>query len=186
MFLIRLRLIISRAYTGLMNATIKKEEFLSSILENKGIIIKICNAYCFNKTEREDLTQEIIYQIWKSGNSFNADSKFTTWMYRIALNVAISFYRKQKKITPSIPISGAHLEIEEETTAANEAERKLLLLQKFIAEMKKLDRALTLLYFEEKSYQEIADILGITESNVSTRISRIKQKLKQQFSTIYK
>src|SRR5258706_14865779 len=73
-----------------------KEDFLKLIEDNKGIIFKICNSYCSNKTDREDLAQEIIYQLWKSGNSFNTGYKFSTWMYRVALNVAISFYRKEK------------------------------------------------------------------------------------------
>lgn len=85
----------------------KKEAFLSLIQKHKGIIIKICNSYCFNKCNREDLTQEIIYQLWKTGNSFKGDFKFSTWMYRVALNVAISFYRKQKKSGLQIPLQKA-------------------------------------------------------------------------------
>jgi len=180
------RLIIISEYAAFMSIKPSKDEFLQLILENKGVILKICNAYCDNKDDREDLAQEIIFQIWKSGSSFNADSKFSTWMYRIALNVAISFYRKQQKAGPLIPLSEMHLEIKEDLADMNEAEKKLTLLQRFISEMKELDRALTLLYFEEKSYQEIAGILGITETNTATRLSRIKQKLKQQFSTYYK
>ena len=163
-----------------------KEDFLTLIQENKGIIIKICNSYCIDKNDREDLTQEIIYQLWKSGNSFNAESKFSTWMYRVALNVAISFYRKKIKSNPVVPLTECHMDIEDKMSDASEIEKKVILLQRFINEMKEFDRALTLLYFEEKSYNEIAEILGITETNVATRISRIKLKLKQKFSTIYK
>ncbi len=74
-----------------------KDELLKLISENKGIIVKICNSYCQDGTDREDLAQEIIIQLWKSGMDFNPDFKFTTWVYRVALNVAISFYRKGKK-----------------------------------------------------------------------------------------
>ena len=89
-----------------------KAELLKLILENKGIILKICNSYCQDKTDREDLAQEIIIQLWTSGKSFNPDFKFTTWMYRVALNVAISFYRKGKKWN-TIPLAENHLHLSE-------------------------------------------------------------------------
>jgi RNA polymerase sigma-70 factor (ECF subfamily) len=164
----------------------QKEEFLSLIEKNKGIIIKICNSYCFNKSDREDLAQEIIYQLWKAGKSFKAESKFSTWMYRVALNVAISFYRKQKKSDLHIPLTESHIEIEDMISEADELEKKVILLQRFINEMKELDKALTLLYFDEKSHREIAEILGISETNVATRINRIKSRLKQKFLIVDK
>jgi RNA polymerase sigma factor (sigma-70 family) len=169
-----------------MNIQTQKEDFVALIQGNKGIIIKICNSYCTDNNDREDLTQEIIYQLWKSGNRFNADSKFSTWMYRIALNVAISFHQKKKKLNPFIPLTESHMDIEDKIVDASETEKKVILLQRFINEMKELDRALTLLYFEEKSYLEMAEILGISETNVATRINRIKSRLKQKFSIIYK
>lgn len=166
-----------------MNTIADKDNFLQLIQENKGIIFKICNSYCKNKDEREDLVQEIIYNLWKSGNQFNADYKFSTWMYRVALNVAISFYRQEKKATIIIPMDDAHINIEDGSTSEENTEKKIILLQQFIAEMKALDRALILLWFESKSYKEIAEIVGISETNVATKISRIKEKLKQQFAT---
>ena len=166
-----------------MDTTADKDNFLKLIQENKGIIIKICNSYCKNKNDREDLAQEIIYQLWKSGNQFNAEYKFSTWMYRVALNVAISFYRKEKKTEFLIPIDEVHIDIEDAPVANENSEKNISLLQHFISEMKALDKALILLWFESKSYKEIAEILGISETNVATKISRIKDKLKQQFET---
>jgi len=163
-----------------------KEAFLNLIAKNKGIIIKICNSYCKNKSDREDLAQEITYQLWKSGNSFKSDHTFSTWMYRVALNVAISFYRKVKKAGPVISMSENEIEIEDKTGSADELEENINLLQQFISELKELDKALMILYLESKSYAEIAEILGITETNTATRISRIKDKLKKRFSTINK
>ncbi len=160
----------------------QKEDFLTLIEQNKGIIIKVCNSYCFSKNDREDLAQEIIYQLWKSGNNFNAYSKFSTWMYRVALNVAISFYRKKSRSDAVVPLNESHMDIEDKMNNADETEKRVVLLQRFINEMKELDRALTLLYFEEKSYSEIAEILGISETNVATKINRIKSRLKQKFS----
>ncbi len=156
-----------------------KAELLKLILENKGIILKICNSYCHDKADREDLAQEIIIQLWKSGKGFNPDFKFTTWMYRVALNVAISFYRTGKKRSETIPIAESHLAIQDELIEPFQLEEKSNLLQRHIADLKDLDKALILLYFEEKSYKEIAEIMGITETNVATKVSRIKEKLKQ-------
>lgn len=166
-----------------MNGLQNKEAFLELIQENKGIIFKICNAYCSNKTDREDLVQEIIYQLWKSGGSFNADHRFSTWMYRVALNVAISFYRKEKRKDSIVPFDESLPDVEDRPES-NHLQENIHLLQQFINELKELDRALMILYLEAKSYAEIADILGITETNVATKISRIKDTLKQRFSTL--
>ncbi|MFL9483229.1 RNA polymerase sigma factor [Chitinophagaceae bacterium LWZ2-11] len=164
-----------------------KEEFLRLIQDNRGIILKICNSYCRNKSDREDLAGEIIYQLWKSGKSFNTDYKFSTWMYRVALNAAISFYRKEKRTAPSVAFTEEHFDYHTPENDANDTtEENINLLQQFINELKELDRALILLYLEAKSYNEIAEILGISETNVATKISRIKDKLKQNFSKINK
>lgn len=168
----------------LMNTKTDKEAFLGLVLKNRGIIIKICNSYCPNKNEREDLAQEITYQLWRSGKSFQPGQTFSTWMYRIALNVAISFYRKQRT-GPQLSFPGGTIETGE-SPGTDELEENIRLLQKFINELKELDRALMLLYLESKNYKEIAEIAGITETNVATRISRAKEILKQKFATIQK
>ena len=165
-----------------MNIKEDKAIFLALISQNKGIIIKICNSYCKNKNDREDLAQEIIYQLWRSGQRFDADYKFSTWMYRVALNVAISFYRQNKKTHNQVALSEWHIDIEDPPEEHTEKENQIRLLQQFISEMKELDKALLLLWSDSKSYKEISDIVGITETNVATRISRLKDRLKQQFS----
>ena len=164
-----------------MHTRLEQEEFIQLIKDNKGIIIKICNAYCQHKTDREDLAQEISFQLWRSGKYFDGTHKFSTWMYRVALNVAISFYRKEKKHTSLLSLSETQTEIAEPPDATDEMEENIARLQIFIHELKELDRALMILYLESKSYREIGDILGITETNVATKISRIKEKLKQKF-----
>jgi RNA polymerase sigma factor (sigma-70 family) len=166
-----------------MNKEPAKEDFLRLIQDNKAIIFKICNSYCPNKNDREDLAQEIIYHLWKSGQSFNDNYKFSTWMYRVALNVAISFYRKEKKSGSVISMAEQLMDIEEKDDGHYEKEKKSKLLQQFISELRELDRALMILYLEDKSYIEISEILGITETNVATKINRIKDKLKQKFLT---
>lgn len=164
-----------------MNTKDNKEAFLQLIEQNRGIIIKICNSYCKVKGDREDLAQEMIYQLWKSGHSFNPDYKFSTWMYRVALNVAISFYRQNRQ-PHAVPLDEWHINIEDSPGTADEKENNIRLLQQFIAEMKELDKALLLLWSESKSYKEIAEIVGVSETNVATKISRLKEKLKQQFT----
>jgi RNA polymerase sigma-70 factor (ECF subfamily) len=161
-----------------------KDEFLKRLDEHKLIIYKICNSYCKNTSDRDDVAQEITYQLWKSYNHFNGSVKFSTWMYRVALNVAITFYRKTKTSEAIIQLTEADTETEDNREDNSELEENKNLLQQFINELRELDKALMILYLEEKSYSEISEILGITETNVATRISRIKDKLKQKFSTI--
>tara|TARA_B110001452_G_scaffold264083_1_gene266495 strand:- start:1447 stop:1959 length:513 start_codon:yes stop_codon:yes gene_type:complete len=166
----------------------KKEQFIKTIDEHKKIIYKIVNSYCKNKEDRKDLEQEIIIQLWNSFDNYNSDYKYSTWMYRIALNVAISFYRKEKKwsIKNDFYNEESIFKIEKEDTSEEQTELDfhLKLLQGFIHNLNELNKALMLLYLEEKSYEEIAEILGITKTNVATKISRIKLKLKKEFQNI--
>jgi RNA polymerase sigma-70 factor (ECF subfamily) len=159
------------------------EAFSKLMQEHRKIIFKICHSYCTNKVDIDDLAQEIVYQLWKSYNSYSPDYKFTTWMYRIALNVAISFYRKEKKSGNIIPLNDEFTEIADRKDSSVHSDENINLLQQFISELKALDRALMILYLEGKNYKEIAEIIGITETNTATKISRIKLLLKQKFST---
>lgn len=167
-----------------MKITPRQALFEATIEENKGLIFKVANLYCKSAEDRQDLIQEIVLQIWHSFDKYNQSAKMSTWLYRIALNVAISSYRKRvrrKKHLVTAPLLDyKKLEMPDETD--NEKEQQLQLLEQFITELKKLDRALMILYLEEKSHAEIADILGISTSNVATKIGRIKKKLKKQFS----
>src|SRR6185503_20310256 len=148
-----------------MHPTDKEQDFLQLILANKGIILKICQLYCPDRADREDLTQDIIYQLWRSAERYNKEYRFTTWMYRVALNTAISYYRADRRRT-TLPLSPLHLTIEE---AADPMETERLTgLQQCIQGLKEFDRALILLYFEEKTYQEMAEIMGISETNIAT------------------
>ncbi|WP_435263866.1 RNA polymerase sigma factor [Tenacibaculum sp. nBUS_03] len=165
----------------------KKEYFIETIDEHKNIIYKIVNSYCQNKEDRKDLEQEIIIQLWNSFDNYNSDYKYSTWMYRIALNVAISFYRKEKKWSMKNDFYNEEsiFKIEEDTIEEQtELNYHLKLLQEFIQNLNELNKALMLLYLEEKSYEEISEILGITKTNVATKISRIKLKLKKKFQNI--
>lgn len=166
--------------------TPSKTDFLAQLEQHKLIIYKICNSYCKNASDRDDLAQEITYQLWRSFNHFNGSVKFSTWMYRVALNVAITFYRSTKTKQNIIMLDEPANEPVDNSDDYSENENNIATLQQFISELKELDKALMILYLEEKTYSEISEILGITETNVATRISRIKEKLKQKFSTANK
>jgi RNA polymerase sigma factor (sigma-70 family) len=155
--------------------------FQNRIEEHKKILYKVCNAYCRDRSSREDLAQEIIFQLWRSFGKFDGRCQFSTWMYRIALNVAISFYRSEGART-RVVISGEEHLLE----AADKEEHQqddVRALYEFIAEIDPLSKALILLYLDGNTYQEIADVAGITATNVATKISRIKNKMKQEFRT---
>lgn len=162
--------------------TNNKETFLRLLEEHKGIIIKICNAYCREKDDKEDLSQEIVYNLWKGFASYLPDYKFSTWLYRVALNVAISYYRKEKRSLQYTPYD-ENLIVFNEDGYNKELDGNLLLLQQFIFELKEIDKSVMLLYLDDKSYREIAEITGISESNVATKINRIKVNLKTKFTT---
>ncbi|HKC37275.1 MAG TPA: sigma-70 family RNA polymerase sigma factor [Chitinophagaceae bacterium] len=159
-----------------------KETFVKRIQENKKIIFKICNSYCSNKHDRDDLAQEIVFNLWKSFAGFTPNYKFSTWMYRIALNVAISFYRKEMRVIQFDAYSEDLIVFAEDSDEKIEIEKNLSLLQKFILELNEIDKSIMLLYLDDKSHKEIAEITGISESNVATKINRIKNRLKSKFS----
>lgn len=162
----------------------QEEQFLEMLESHKGILYKVANAYCKDTEARRDLVQEMTYHLWKSFGNYNDTYKHSTWIYRIALNVAISFYRKdhgRKMQTDNITDSVLNLK---DTQVSDDSNQNLLLLQLFISELREMDKAVMLLYLEEKSHKEIAEIVGLSESNVGTKINRIKTLLSQKFSTI--
>jgi RNA polymerase sigma factor (sigma-70 family) len=159
-------------------------QFQTLLREHEGIVFKVAGLYARDAEDRRDLAQEIGLQAWRSFARFDPrKAKFSTWLYRVALNVAISQLRKtsgsgQGRLEP---LEQHHLE----TIGAEpvpEADERLVALYAFIAQFDALNRALILLYLEDKSYAEIAEILGITETNVATKLGRIKQTLRARMS----
>ncbi|MBD1262220.1 sigma-70 family RNA polymerase sigma factor [Maribacter polysiphoniae] len=162
----------------------KKDRFIQLIDEHKKIIYKIVNSYCPNRVDRKDLEQEIIIQLWSAFDAYNTDYKYSTWMYRIALNVAISFYRKERKWALKRDfIDEVSIFNMETNNLEQELERDhdIKLLQQFINNLNELDKALILLYLDNKKHNEMSEILGISKTNVATKIARIKIKLKKEF-----
>jgi RNA polymerase sigma factor (sigma-70 family) len=157
-----------------------QERFQTLVDEHKKILYKVCNSYCRDRDARDDLAQEIIIQLWRSFDRFDERYRFSTWMYRIALNVAISFYRRENTRTRYLISDEEHL-----LEAIDEKENQpddIRLLYEFIEGLDPLNKALVLLYLDGNNYQEIADVLGISETNAATKINRLKNKLKQELS----
>lgn len=156
--------------------------FLEILKQHERILFKVSNAYCEDPEDRKDIVQEIIIQLWSSKSNYNPEYKFSTWIYRIALNVAISHYRKASKLKAShIDLHENLINISENHNDEGALDEHLETLQRFISELDKLNKALILLYLEDYNYKEISEMLGITETNVATKISRIKKQLKTRF-----
>jgi len=156
----------------------KEESFTRIIRENEGVIFKITTIYTDNEQDQKDLYQEIVYQLWKSFDSFRNESKISTWMYRIALNTAIGQLKKSKKHSNTTGIDQVILKQTENYDS--EFENRLKMVYEHIHQLNILEKGLILLLLEGKKYEEIAEITGLSETNVGTRISRIKQKLKSR------
>ena len=162
-----------------MTAPESQERFQTLVDGHKKILYKVCNLYCRNRDDREDLAQEIIVQMWQSFDSFDKHYQFSTWMYRIALNVAIFFYRRENTRSRHILPDELHL-----LNAVDEAAKQnpeMLVLYELIERLEPLNKALILLYLDGNSHLEIADVLGISETNVATKIGRLKESMKQEY-----
>ena len=157
----------------------KKDAFLTAINENQGLIFKAASIYTNNNEDKNDLSQEIIYQLWKSFDTFQQKSSLSTWIYRVALNVAI-YHLKTSKRKINTELLDKHFLNFQETNNNNEIEEKWQLFKQHIDTLNLLDKGIVLLYLENKSHEEIGQIIGISTSNVGTKLSRIKEKLKQQ------
>ncbi len=148
-------------------------EFLSRIHKHQGILHKICFLYSNSKADREDLYQEITLQLWKYYPSFKGESEFSTWMYRVALNTAISITKK-----PSFLVAADNVPtIQDNIENSMDLNEEIKVLYKAISQLKKVEKAIVLLWLEEKSYEEIASTIGITVKNVSVKLVRVKAKL---------
>ena len=156
----------------------KKEIFIAAIKNNEGFIFKIASLYTNNTDDKNDLVQEIIYQLWKSYDTFNQKSNLSTWIYRVALNVAIYQLKVSKKRVLTVPIESQVLIYDEIDN--KEIEEKWQIFKQQIDNLNLLDKGIVMLYLDNKSYDEIAEIIGISTSNVGTKLSRIKEKLKTQ------
>jgi RNA polymerase sigma-70 factor (ECF subfamily) len=152
-------------------------KFLSDFEQNQNIAHKICRLYTTNQDAHKDLFQEITIQLWKNYSKFRGDSKFSTWMYRVALNTAISLYRKSTRKVKTQDISEVEFKISS-TNYDDTEERQLSALYKAVHKLNDIDKALIFLYLEDKPYKEISETLGISSVNARVKMNRAKEKLK--------
>ena len=154
--------------------------FAELLERHRGIVFKVAGTYCRNPADREDVAQEIVTQLWRAFPKFDATRTFSTWMYRIALNVAISFVRSNSvRKRHTVALDETH-DVEDSSAGVAEQDEGTRLLYAFIDRLDALNRALLLLYLDERSYRDIASILGITETNVATKIGRLKQRFARE------
>src|SRR5262245_47156531 len=159
----------------------RQNEFLDLLEQHKKILFKIANLYCRNRADFADVVQEITLQAWRAFNRYDRSRPFSTWLYRVGLNVAISFYRTESRRSRFIVSADESiLEIAGPPSDAAELNEQLRLLHSLINQFGELDKAVVLLYLDGHHYDTIAEILGISVSNVGTRINRTKQKLRQK------
>ena len=148
--------------------------FLQQLNQHLGIAHKVCSLYFTDEDEKQDVVQEMLYQLWRSYPAFDGRSKFSTWMYSVCLNTALTYRRKERK-HKYLPLAQSHQQIPE--APANDQEENMQLLFDAIATLSPLNKAIVLLYLEDLRYGEIAQITGLTKSNVSVRLVRIKKEL---------
>ena len=163
----------------MMAADSLQERFQALFERHRKIVFKVANIYCRNAEDRRDLAQEIGTQLWRSFRGYDESRSFSTWMYRIALNVGISFARSTShRERHAMPLDESALDVSDNSATLQEPDERVRALHRFIDRLDVLNRALMLLYLEDRSYREIADVLGISETNVATKINRLKQRIR--------
>lgn len=168
---------------GITSEQTKQDRFLQLMERHRGILFKAANAFCNDPEDRNDLIQEIVVQLWLSFDRFDERHRFSTWMYRVAMNVAISYYRRERRRpdkAESIDAIAMEIRIERDEDADDEVR----LLHQLITGLDEINRALIILHLDGYDYDEIAGIIGMTSTNVSTRLNRIKQRLQRDYAAL--
>lgn len=155
-----------------------QEEFVGLVQEHRSLLYKVCRLYCFSGADRQDLFQEMIIQLWRSYPHFRGESKFSTWLYRIALNTAISDLRKQHRRPSPVNMNEIPTPLQEMTWPGEE-EQQLRQLYAAIDKLSEIEKALVMLYLEDRSYEEMEEILGINQNNLRVKMNRIREKLRK-------
>jgi len=155
-----------------------EHNFITLLDKHQNIVHKICRLYTNNRDAHNDLFQEITIQLWRAYPKFRGDAKFSTWMYRVALNTAITLYRKSKRQVQTQEFDAVQFKIKADEYDAQE-EEQLSLMYRAIKQLNDIDKALIFLYLEDKNYREISETLGITEVNARVKMNRVKNKLKK-------
>ncbi len=154
-----------------------EHQFVTELENNQNIVHKVCSLYTNNRDAHNDLFQEITIQLWKAYPKFRGESKFSTWMYRVALNTAITLYRKSKRKVQTQDFDSVIFKIKADEYDPTQ-EQQLTLMYKAVKQLGDIEKALVFLYLEDKNYSEISDTLGISEVNARVKMNRIKTKLR--------
>ena len=154
-----------------------EHKFVKELQDNQNIVHKVCTLYTNDRDSHKDLFQEITIQLWKAYPKFRGEAKFSTWMYRVALNTAITLYRKSKRSIDTQDYESVIFKIKADEYDDTE-EQQLKLMYKAVRQLGDIDKALVFMYLEDKNYTEISETLGITEVNARVKINRIKTKLR--------
>ena len=162
--------------------TERQQRFEALLQQHRRIVFHVARMYAGHGDERHDLAQEICTQLWRAFAGYDAQRSFSTWMYRVALNVGISHLRRESGRARHVEPLDDELADSVEAAVAEEPDERLHELQALISQLDPLNRALVMLYLDERPYAEIADVLGLSESNVATKINRIKQRLREQMT----
>lgn len=155
-----------------------EHNFVQQLEENQNVVHKICRLYTRSQDAHNDLFQEITIQLWKAFPKFRGDAKFSTWMYRVALNTAITLYRKSKRNVPTQGFEGVSFKIASQAYD-DTIEEQLKIMYAAVKDLNDIDKALVFLYLEDKSYREISETMGISEVNARVKMNRIKEKLRK-------
>ncbi|WP_276391152.1 RNA polymerase sigma factor [Eudoraea chungangensis] len=154
-----------------------EHKFVTELEDNQNIVHKVCSLYTSNRDAHNDLFQEITIQLWRAYPKFRGESKFSTWMYRVALNTAITLYRKSKRRIKTQDYDSVIFKIKSDDYDPTQ-EQQLQLMYKAVRQLGDIDKALVFLYLEDKDYKEISETLGISEVNARVKMNRIKTKLR--------
>jgi len=159
--------------------------FLALYHEHRAILYKVAFGYCRNREDRVDLVQDMSIQLWRSFGRYDGRVKFSTWAYRVAMNVAISHFRGEgRRVRDTLPLDDLAYELPADDTFGEEASDNMRVLRHLIDGLDALNRALVLLYLEGHASEEIAEIIGISPANVTTRINRLKSELQRRFARL--
>ena len=165
------------------SATQQRERFIAQLEQHRGIVLKVAGTYAWSASDREELAQEITAQLWMAFGRYDAARPFATWMYRVALNVAISQTRRSSlRSRHHVPFDDALHDVPGALDTGDEPDARSRALRGFIGRLDPLNRALLLLYLDDRSHREIAEVLGISETNVATKLGRLKQRIRNQIA----
>ena len=154
-----------------------EKQFEKHITENEMLIYKVCRIYAYTDADRQDLFQDIVTELWKAFPKFKGDARFSTWLYRVAINTAVSGLRKQKNFITSFEPATLPLNISD--SVSGKEEERFQQMHHAIEQLNQVEKAIVMLYLEDKPYDEMEEILGINQGNLRVKMSRIKDKLRQ-------